>query len=106
MSALLAIGNVRLFVRSDQDAGILLSGITKQPNTADWHVAGLTDGLFRVIGVPAQQRTNQNPRVADEHAQAGQHEEFRELAPADVALIGGMNREFVLPKRFFARAAK
>jgi len=50
--------------------------------------------------------THQNPEVANEHAQAGQHEELGELAAADVFFIVAKDGKFVPPQRFATRLLK
>src|SRR5262249_32657217 len=50
-------------------------------------------------GGAAQPGLDQDPRVADQHAEAGEDEELAELAAADVALLGGADADLLAPQR-------
>jgi hypothetical protein len=106
MRAFLAVSDVSLLIGPNQDAGIRLSRVPKQTDFAHANVVGVADVLFLESGSMAKQGTHKDPRIADKHAQAGENQEFGELSPANVAFVGGMDREFILPYRFSAGLPK
>src|SRR5579872_1034085 len=106
VSAFLAVGNVLLRSRAHQDALVLGCGIKKQLYSPYWYLIRSRNGGCRVRGPAREPGTHQDPQIAHEHAQTGQHQEFGELAPAHVALVVAEDRELIPPQRFRARPAK
>src|ERR1700687_1090904 len=100
MSAFLAVAYVFVFAGPNHDAVVIFCWIAEQFHSSDRDFAKLGYRLLRVDGSLVKKRTNQNPDVSDEHAQAGQYQELGELPTCDIALVSGTNRELFLPKRF------
>ena len=100
MSAFLAVAYVFVFAGPNHDAVVIFCWIAEQFHSSDRDFAKLGYRLLRVDGSLVKKRTNQNPDVSDEHAEAGQDEEFCELPARDVAFVRGANRELFFPERF------
>src|SRR5438270_8082711 len=95
-----------LHVRSagpNHDAVVIFGWIAEQFHSSDRNFSNLGYRLLRVEGSLVKKRTNQNPNIAHEHAEAGQYQELGELPTCDIALVSGTNRELFLPKRFASR---
>ena len=52
----------------------------------------------RVMRLPKQPGFRQNPKVADEHAKAREHQKLAELAARHVLFVGGPKRDFLSPQ--------
>src|SRR5580700_517803 len=104
--ALLAVGQVFLLTRADQNAMILWSRIGEEFHAVNRDFACLAHfngGRRLSLG---KARFRQNPEVAYEHPQAREREKLRELAACHVALIAGEYGEFVFPERLLTGAAQ
>src|SRR5690242_4383187 len=106
MRADLAVRGVGIDSRAHQDTGALRDRIFEYLDAAYGDFAGTRNRLRRIQWRLVEPRTQENPQVSGEHAEAGQSQKFGQLAAADVALVGGPHGEFVLPERLLTRPAE
>jgi hypothetical protein len=91
VSTFLAVAYVLLLARPNHNAVVFFCWVAEQFYSADRNFGKLGYRLLRVDGSLVKDRTNQDPDIPHEHAEAGQHEEFGELPTRDVALVRGAN---------------
>src|SRR5215469_368989 len=106
VSAFLAVAHMLTFGRSHKDAMVIFRGIGKQLYSSDRNFSQTRNRLLRIYRGFRKYRAQQNPEIADEHAETGEHEELRQLPAGDVAFVGCANRELFLPQRFATRSSQ
>ena len=102
MRAFLAVGDVGTFIGSNLDARVVFCRIAEEPDAANRDILGAANSFLGINRCFAEPATNENPRIADKHSEACQHEKLRELSPAHVAFVGGVNGKLVFPERLAA----
>src|SRR6266446_1512120 len=102
---LLTVGYVFLFAGADKDAVILCGRVGEEFHTANRDFTNLGHRDRRKGRSLRKIRLRQNPKIADEHAEARERKKLRELAACHVALIAGEHREFIFPERLLTGAA-
>src|SRR5262245_22829152 len=106
VSAFLAIADMLILGHPHENAMVVLRGVGKQLYSSDWNFVQTSHRFLRIGRRFRQHRAHKNPEVADEHAEAGEHEKFRQLSAGNVAFIGRANRKLFLPQRFATRSSK
>ena len=102
MRAFLAVGDVSIFIGPNQDARVVLCRIAEEPDAANGDIVGTANSFLGINRCFAEPGTNENLGISGKHSQARQHEKFRELSPAHVAFVGGVNGKLVFPERLAA----
>ena len=87
---------------ADQNAAVFVRGIPEQLYAADGNLARCYHH-FWVLRLAMEERANEEPGVADKHAEAGEDEKFCQLPPGDVAFVRGVDRKLIFPKRLVTR---
>jgi hypothetical protein len=77
----------------------VFSGILKELHGARRDIIRPRHRTKRVKRLLEEPRLRQNPKVAHEHAEAGEHQEFPELAARNVLLVRCPKRDFFSPER-------
>src|SRR5579864_797163 len=100
MSAFLTVADIFILGGPGQDAVVVFCRIAKKLYLADRNFAELSNWLLRIDRGLVEDRTDQDPDIPDEHAEARQDKKFGELPTRDVAFVCGANRELFFPERF------
>src|SRR5579864_9632417 len=106
MRAHLAVGGVRINACPHEYAWAVRPWIREGGGGADRNPVGVSDRACRIRRLLVQPGAEQYPGITHKHTETRQRQEFRQLAPAHVAFIGGEYRELVMPKRLAIASAE
>src|SRR4051794_14951797 len=98
MRALLAVCDVIVSRGPNHDALFSRTGILKQLHASDLHLTRARDssgGVTRSLSKPAP---DEDPQIACEHPETAERQEFCELPPVYIFLVGFRDREFLAPE--------
>src|SRR5438132_6222124 len=104
--ALLTVGHVLFFGGANHNAMVLRSGVGEEFYTTNRNFIYVGDFYDRKRGRLCKERFHQNPKIANEHAEACESEKLRELAASNVALVAREHRKLVFPERLPTGVAK
>src|ERR1043166_8382297 len=100
MCALLAVSGETIVSDPHENTGIFRIGVVKELDSAYRNFTRTGHRERRKCAGAIQQRFQQNPKLPDHHAEAGEDQKFSKLPPLHVAVFAGLYREVLLPQLF------
>jgi hypothetical protein len=91
MSAFLAIADMLALSYPHKDAMVIFGRICEELHSSDRNFAESSYHLLWIGGCFPEHRAHQNPEITDEHAEASEHEELRQLSAGNIAFVGRAN---------------